>query len=186
MNFFNIKAAAVELVVDENLLADELLAIPDEQWDSGYDQYSGCSWKSIFLRINNIKTFTDFKSAKGLDHNQWFWNDRFNIPYIKELVEALPMSNVGMIRGFILEGPFPMHTDTNNNTPTDLSFKLGLTIAARLDDPMILDGVEVFEKNILFNDAVLHGFPNAKGKQISIRIFGDFDYDKFKVLKIYE
>ena len=70
MNFFNIKAAAVELVVDENLLADELLAIPDEQWDSGYDQYSGCSWKSIFLRINNIKTFTDFKSAKGLDHNQ--------------------------------------------------------------------------------------------------------------------
>jgi hypothetical protein len=186
MDFFNIKAAAIELIVDENLLTTELLSIPNDQWDAGYDQRSGCSWQSIFLRINNTQNFTDFKSAKVLQHDEWYWNNSFNIPYIKKLVESLPVVNIGMIRAFILEGSFPMHTDTNNTTPDDLSFKLGLTIAARLDDPMILDGVEVFEKNILFNDAVPHGFPNAKGKQISIRIFGDFDYDKFKVLRIYE
>ena len=62
MDFTNIKAAVVELTVDADLLTKELLSIPDDAWDTGYDKNSGCSWRSIFLRKNNIKDFTDFKN----------------------------------------------------------------------------------------------------------------------------
>lgn len=186
MDLSNVKAAVINLDVDNNLLTSELLSIPDTKWDAGFDHNTGCTWKSIFIRINNVKKFNDFKNAKSLNHTDWYWDPSLNIPYIKSLVESLPMHSIGMIRGFILEGPFPMHIDSNETTPSDLSFKHGLTIASRLDDPMILDGIEVPEKNIFFNDTILHGFPNATGTQISIRIFGDFDYQKFNITKVYK
>jgi hypothetical protein len=62
---------------------------------------------------------------------------------------------------------------------------MGLTLAPNLEMPMSLDSVQIIEKYVLFNDSIAHGFPNATGSQISIRIFGDIEYDKLKIINIY-
>lgn len=186
MDFTNIKALAVDINVDDNLLSKELISIPDEKWSTGIDHYSGHFWKNIFLTKNNYKNFEDFKSAKSIPHSSWLWDNDLEIPYIRSLVESLPIKTIGMVRAFILDGPLVVHTDTDETTPDDISYKLGLTIASQLESPMIMLGTEIKEKYIFFNDSVPHGFPEAQGQQISIRIFGDFDYEKFNIVNVYK
>jgi hypothetical protein len=186
MNFTDIKAIAVDLNVNDELLTTELLTIPDEKWNTGNDQYSGHLWKNIFLTKNNHQEFQDFKSAKSIPHSSWYWDESLDIPYIKSLVESLPIVSIGMIRAFVLDGPLVMHIDSNENTPSDISYSMGLTIASKLESPMTMPGVTIEEKYVLFNDSFPHGFPDGKGQQISIRVFGDFDYDKFKITKVYK
>ncbi len=186
MDFTDIKALAVDINVNDKLLTKELLAIPDEKWSTGKDYYSGHFWKNIFLTKNDHQEFQDFKSAKSISHSEWYWDETLDIPYIRSLVESLPVNTIGMIRAFVLNGPLVMHVDSNENTPSDVSYKLGLTIASKLDSPMIMPGITVEEKYVFFNDSMPHGFPEASGQQISIRVFGDFDYNKFKVTKVYK
>ena len=187
MDWNNIKAAAVEINVDDSRLTQELEAIPKELWDSGEDLTSNTSWNTIWIRTNSIAEFTDFKLAKGIDHPEWEWREDLTIPYIKSLVESLPIRTIGMIRAFILTGPLPIHTDSNESTPKALDYNLALTIASKLEVPMTMTaGTKVKEKTIFFNDSIPHGFPDAVGTQMSIRVFGDFEYDKFEVDTVYE
>ena len=186
MDFTDIKALAVDINVDDELLTKELLAIPDKKWYTGRDYYSGHVWKNIFLTKNNHQEFQDFKSAKLISHSEWYWDETLDIPYIRALVESLHVKTIGMVRAFVLNGPLVMHVDSNEITPTDISYKVGLTIASKLDHPMNISDTIVEEKYIFFNDSLPHGFPEANGQQISIRVFGDFDYDKFKIIKVYK
>ena len=159
------------------------MLIPSSKWEIGIDKTSGHFWKSIFLTKNHFQVFNDFKSAKSIPHSAWYWDNELHIPYIQSLVEALPVKTIGMIRAFILDGPLVMHTDCNNTTPKDSSYRMGLTIASELQVPMSMPDIEITEKYVLFDDSVPHGFPKGNGRQISIRVFGDFDYDKFKIIK---
>lgn len=187
MDFSNVKAIAVNLDIDNERLTKELESISEELWESGVDNKTETYWNTIWLTKNNVGHFPDFKTAKSITHNDWSWNETLEIPYIKSLVESLPLKNIGMIRAFILDGPLPMHVDSNTNTPSDLSYKMGLTIASRLEEPMQMEGgIEIKEKVVFFDDSIPHGFPNATGKQISIRVFGDFDYYKFSVGTVYQ
>lgn len=187
MDFSNVKAIAVNIDVDEDRLTQELESIPKNLWDSGVDNKTETYWNTIWLTKNDADEFADFKTAKSIKHDAWYWNEDLEIPYIKSLVESLPIKNIGMIRAFILDGPLPMHVDSNENTPTELSYSMALTIASRLEEPMSMEGdILVEEKNVFFNDSIPHGFPKATGKQISIRVFGDFDYYKFSVKKVYQ
>lgn len=187
MDWNNIKAAAVKINVDDSRLTQELEAIPKELWDSGEDLTSNTSWNTIWIRTNSIAEFPDFKLAKGIDHSEWEWREDLTIPYIKSLVESLPIRTIGMIRAFILTGPLPIHIDSNESTPKALDYNLALTIASKLEVPMTMtDGTKVKEKTIFFNDSIPHGFPDAVGTQMSIRVFGDFEYDKFEVDTVYE
>jgi hypothetical protein len=186
MNWNNIKAAAVNIDVDYKKLTHELESIPKDLWDTGEDYLSKTSWNTIWLRKNDIAEFTDFKLAKGILHSEWKWREELNIPYIRSLVESLPIKTIGMIRAFILTGPLPIHVDSNESTPTDINYNLALTIASKLEVPMTMAGdIKVKENNVFFNDSVPHGFPDAVDTQTSIRIFGDFEYDKFKLERVY-
>ena len=187
MDWNNIKAAAVKINVDDSRLTQELEAIPKELWDSGEDLTSNTSWNTIWIRTTSIAEFPDFKLAKGIDHSEWEWREDLSIPYIKSLVESLPIRTIGMIRAFILTGPLPIYIDSNESTPKALDYNLALTIASKLEVPMTMtDGTKVKEKTIFFNDSIPHGFPDAVGTQMSIRVFGDFEYDKFEVDTVYE
>jgi len=186
MDWTKIKAATIDLDVDTNRLENELKNIPNDRWGS-YIHQSGHEWKSMFINKNSTEVFKDFKTAKMIPHSDWYWDETLDTPYLKELVESLPMKNIGMIRAFILNGPLVMHTDSNETTPVELNYNLGLTIATKMEGPMQMAGCGPIEGyNVLFNDSIEHGFPNGVGEQISLRIFGDFDYDKFKVTRIYE
>jgi hypothetical protein len=187
MDFSNVKAIAVNIDVDEERLTQELESIPKFLWDSGEDSKTETYWNTIWLTKNNISKFEDFKTAKTITHDEWSWNEDLDIPYIRSLVSSLPIKNIGMIRAFILDGPLPMHVDTDDSTPNDMSYSMGLTIASKLEQPMSMQGdILVEDKNVFFNDSIPHGFPTASGKQISIRIFGEFDYYGFSVRKVYQ
>ena len=82
MDFTDIKALAVDIDVNDELLTKELLAIPDEKWSTGKDYYSGHLWKNIFLTKNDYQEFQDFKSAKSISHSEWYWDETLDVPYI--------------------------------------------------------------------------------------------------------
>lgn len=186
MDLTKIKAFNVDIEVDDDKLTNELMSIPEHKWTLGQDPYSGTTWKTLWLTVNKHDNFPDFKSAKSISHSEWSWDNSLHIPYIQSLVNNLPVKTVGMVRAFILNGPLVMHTDSNETTPNDMSFKMGLTIASELSDPMMLDGDLISDKNLFFDDSMKHGFPKSTGRQISIRIFGDFEYEKFKIGTVYE
>jgi hypothetical protein len=186
MDWLKIKAVAVNIDVDEGLLESELRGIPNDRWDHCVNE-EGDFWKSIFLNKNSTKVFEDFKTAKCIPHSEWEWDETLHIPYIKSLVESLPIKTIGMIRAFILNGPLVVHVDSDDTTPKDLNKNLGLTIATKMTGPMTMDGgVEVAEKCVFFNDSIPHGFPQGVGEQIRIRLFGNFIYDEFDIGKVYE
>jgi hypothetical protein len=186
MDWLKIKAVAVNIDINEDLLEQELRNIPNDRWDHCANK-EGDGWKSIFLNKNSTQVFEDFKKAKCIPHSDWVWDETLNIPYIKSFIESLPIKTVGMIRAFILNGPLVFHVDSDETTPTDLNKNLGLTIATKMTGPMLMEGgIEVKEKCVLFNDAIPHGFPQGVGEQISIRIFGEFVYDEFSIGTVYE
>jgi hypothetical protein len=186
MDWLKIKAVAVDIDVDEDLLEQELRSIPDDKWDHCVNE-EGDFWKSIFLNKNSTQVFKDFKTAKLIPHSDWVWDETIHIPYIRSLVESLPIKTIGMIRAFVLTGPLVTHVDSDDTTPVDLDKNLGLTIATKMSGPMWMEGgIEVKEKCVFFNDSVPHGFPQGVGEQISIRIFGEFEYDDFILGTTYE
>jgi hypothetical protein len=186
MDWLKIKAVSVNIDVNEELLEQELRGIPNDRWDHCVND-EGDVWKSIFLNKNSTQVFEDFKTAKLIPHSAWEWDETLHIPYIKSLVESLPIKTIGMIRAFVLNGPLVMHVDSDVTTPTDLNKNVGLTIATKMSGPMLMKGdIEVKEKYVFFNDSISHGFPQAVGEQISIRLFGEFDYNEFSIGTIYE
>lgn len=187
MDWSKVKAVAVNIDVDEDALEKELCSIPCDRWNTEHLNEHGNGWKTVFLNKNSTQVFEDFKTAKLIPHSDWAWDDSIHTPYIRSLIESLPIKTIGMVRAFILTGPLVIHVDSDDTTPLDLNKNLGLTIATKMTGPMWMeDGVEVKEKCVFFNDSIPHGFPNSNGKQISIRVFGDFDYDKFKVVEVYK
>ena len=153
MDFTDIKAIAVNIDVDDELLTKELLSIPDEKWNTGKDHYSGHFWQNIFLTKNDHQEFQDFKSAKSIPHSEWYWDKTLDIPYIKSLVESLPVNNIGMIRAFVLNGPLVMHVDSNENTPTDkisvnlTSFSAGIYLLKVYSGSDLLGSTQIIKNN---------------------------------------
>jgi len=186
MDLTNLKAFEVYLDVDDKQLTQELLNLPEGKWETNTDPYSRTSWATVWLTTNPHKVFNDFKSAKTIPHSDWSWDSTLDISYIKSLVESLPIKTIGMVRAFILDGPLVSHVDSDSTTPDDISYSLGLTIASELNDPMVLDGTVIKEKYVFFNDSSKHGFPTSTGRQVSIRVFGDFDYEQFNIGNTYE
>ena len=174
-------AVEIELNIDYRRLELELMSIADEKWQYDHDPVD-CNiiWKSMFLTRNNTKVFNTFTTAKTIPHSDWFWDDSLDIPYTRQIISQLPIRTVGMVRVMWTNGVLPLHVDVCETSPTDLTYNLGLTIAPLLSQPMIMrNDTKIFGKTVLFNDAILHGFPTVAGVQLGIRIFGDFDYQQF-------
>ncbi len=182
-------AIELELNIDYNKLELELMSIADEKWQYDTDPLDPDSiWKSMFLTRNNTKVFNGFAAAKTIPHSDWFWDDSLNIPYTRQLISQLPIRTLGMVRLMWTNGVLPLHVDICETSPSDLTYKLGLTIAPLLSQPMIMiNNTKIFGKTVLFNDSIPHGFPTMAGIQLGIRIFGDFDYQQFnnKIVAAY-
>jgi hypothetical protein len=177
-------AAEFEFDFDPSIMEEELLAIPESEWLMSVN--NGYQYKSLFLTVNDYQVFTDFKTAKTIKHSDWRWNPSLNIPYTKSIVDLLPKKQLGMVRAMWTNGPLPMHVDSNDTTPDDLTYSFGITLAPVLHEPMtMLKDTLVYGKAVIFDDSKPHGFPEAKTNQLGIRIFGDFLYEKFRILRTY-
>jgi hypothetical protein len=180
----NYIAAEFQLDFDHARMEKELLEIPETEWL--ISTRNDHQYKSLFLTVNNYQVFTDFKSAKTIKHSDWKWNPLLNIPYTKSVVDLLPKTQLGMVRAMWTNGPLPMHVDSNDATPNDLTYLFGITLAPVLHEPMtMLEDTLVYGKAVIFDDSKPHGFPKAKTNQLGIRIFGDFLYEKFRILRTY-
>lgn len=190
MNNINIKAIEVSLDIDYAKMQQEFLSIPEDRWQvSVAPNLVGPgthTYKSLFLTRNDTDTFTDFKSAKSVPHNEWYWDDSLNLPYTKSVVYSLPARSIGIVRIMIADGPLPLHVDSDNTTPDDYTYRLGLTVAPLQKYAMQLGDTVVTGSQYFFDDGILHGFPDSSEVQMSIRVFGDFEYSKFKTTKVYQ
>jgi hypothetical protein len=180
----NYIAVEFEFEFDHKKMEEELLAIPADRWlISERDNFL---YKSLFLTKNHSNVFTDFKTAKSITHKEWFWDNSLDIPYTRSVVEQLPCTVFGIVRVMWTNGPLPMHVDTNKSTPDDPTYRLGVTLAPVLHEPMTMSKHTVIHgKTVIFDDSIPHGFPNATTDQLGVRIFGEFDYDKFRILRTY-
>lgn len=135
-----------------------------------------------------------FNRTKYLDHDRWDWRTsiKAKIPYTIQCIESLPYKNIGLIRVFITENTFfPTHFDydlnldnKNDTGEDDITKTLGLSLVPLTGQvPLrIWSSTENAVKEVeghamLFRDSQPHGVPFTKDTRITIRIFGDIDFN---------
>ena len=188
MDYSKVIAIEVDIDIDYDMMREEFLSILDSQWNnhSSYlPGYNYVTYKSLFLTKNNHGVFDDFKVAKTIPHSEWYWDDSINMPYTKTVIDSLPSKSIGIVRIMVTNGVLPLHTDCNSNTSVDHTYRLGLTISPMCSDKLQLGNTFIPYKALFFNDCVPHGFLSSADTQMSVRIFGDFEYEKFNIKRIY-
>lgn len=145
----------------------------------------------FYLRNNSSSNIQSYSTTKYLPHDIWNWREELDIPYTKQFVESLPFTKLGMIRVFIFKDTFlPVHrdyrTDDEYGHSADFDKCLGLSIIPttggvpmRIWSNALGKVVSVPGNAVLFNDSVLHGVPKTTGYRITIRVFGEIDYNYF-------
>lgn len=188
MDYSKVIAIEVDIDIDYDILRQEFIGILDTRWhhhSSYLPGYEHITYKSLFLKKNNIGFFNDFKIAKTIPHSEWYWDDDINMPYTKTVIDSLPAKSIGIVRIMVTNGILPLHTDCNSNTPVDHTYQLGLTISPVYSDKLQIGNTFIPYQAVFFNDSVPHGFLSSTDIQMSIRIFGDFEYDKFNIKRIH-
>lgn len=147
----------------------------------------------FYLRENleNTKDIKRFDFTKTLPTDKWVQIDQFkkSLPYTIEYIENLPYKHIGCIRVFITENTFAAHRDYGwgkNSLSKDYEKCFGLSIIP--DTRNVSMKIQSFKDNkvydihgnaMLFNDSAWHGVPYVPGLRITIRIFGEIDYQSF-------
>lgn len=133
-----------------------------------------------------------FLITKNLPTDNWEWIDRYKntIPYTINCIESLPYKKIGCIRVFVTENTFfPSHRDYGMHGPfelsTDYSKTLGLSIIPDTGNvPMSIYSFQhkqvhkVHGNAMIFNDSAFHGVEFTPGIRITIRIFGEIDFQE--------
>lgn len=147
--------------------------------------------KIFYLRKCTTTDSQSFSITKYFPHSDWVWRDDINIPYTKQFIDSLPFTSLGMIRVFIFSDTFlPVHKDYKTadvmGHSEDYDKCLGLSIIPATGDvPMKIWSqklnkvVSVPGNAMFFNDSVVHAVPKTNGIRITMRIFGDIDYNYF-------
>jgi len=139
-----------------------------------------------------------FGITKYINHNEWIWKKSLenSIPYTIETISKLPFHHIGLVRVFITENTFfPTHHDyeaEKDNRPEDnidLGKSLGISIVPLTGDvPLkIWSSCDNIVKEVpghahIFRDTQPHGVPFTDKIRITIRIFGDVNYDELEKL----
>lgn len=138
-----------------------------------------------------------FNRTKYLNHQNWHWRNSLKdkIPYTINCIEKLPFTKIGLIRVFITENTFfPTHfdyeqfRDTENTTgQDDLTKTLGISLIPRTGNvPLkIWSKTDQTVKQVpghamIFKDSEPHGVPYTPELRITIRIFGNINFNNLK------
>jgi hypothetical protein len=147
----------------------------------------------FYLRNSNegdVVRRSPYGFSKGLSHRSWYWRPelRERIGYTIECIESLPYRTIGVVRTFVCEDTFmPTHRDVQPaaDGSYDKSKAIGISLVPATGGVGMLiwnaaaRRVEEVRANCLvFDDSVWHGVPMTKGLRITIRIFGELDFDR--------
>jgi hypothetical protein len=190
MNYSNILAAGLRLDIDYDRMAKELLALMDHQkcitFSYPTDSNTEVTAYSIFIRKSPTElTEVSFRTAKSIDYDSWIWDYDLNIPYTRTVIGSMPFTKLGTVRiVFFPDVPCIEHTDWDNSS--DHKHTLGLSIipndagtCCNVWSEKLQKYVEIPGNAMLLNDSVKHFVPLGKGTRITMRIFGEIDYNYF-------
>lgn len=136
--------------------------------------------RSFYIRSSDFleKSYVKSKNQK-LDF--CIWNPKVvdKLSYTKNIIEKLPLENIGLVRVFITENTFlPTHHDRVNSDKTK---NKGISLVPihsgsplMFYDPEIKQINKTLSSAFVFDDSYLHGIPITKGLRIDIRVFGLF------------
>lgn len=147
---------------------------------------------SIFYLTKHCETERlSYSVTKNLSSEGWGWREELNIPYTKRYIESLPYKKIGLVRVFVFKDTFlPVHKDygfsesKGHSEEYDKCFGLSLipstgNVPMKIWSTKLNKVVEVSGNAMLFNDSVWHAVPKTTGYRITIRVFGEVDYDSF-------
>lgn len=185
MDYKRIIAASLNLDIDYAQMSKELVRSMSSNACVPFS-YDGYTAYSLFLRESTEPTTYSYRGAKSADIASWSWNELLDIPYTIKAIEELPFNKLGTVRVVYFPNiPCKIHTDWDD--PTDYEHTLGLSLIPQTADTVCrvyIDKedrwVEIPGNAMLLNDSVPHAVPEAKGIRITMRLFGEIDYDWFK------
>jgi hypothetical protein len=145
---------------------------------------------------DNLLNDTRFSYVKNLETEGWDWitDHASKIPYTIECIERIGYEHIGCIRVFVTENTFfPTHRDTlagdaiHPEVSHDYERCLGISLIPDTGGvPMLIHSqkenkvCEVHGNAMLFNDSAFHGVRFTPGIRITIRIFGNIDFQKLQ------
>jgi len=144
-------------------------------------------------RDSDVLEDSRFTVTKTLRHSSWYWRPDLaeRIPYTMSCVESLPYRTLGLIRAFVCEDSFmPTHRDTFPDPRTgrvDRGKSIGISlipatggVGMQIWDPAAQQVRDVPGHCLAFDDACWHGVPMTRGARITLRIFGELDFDALR------
>jgi hypothetical protein len=155
------------------------------------DRLAGAS--IFYLRSsteNDVTRDSRFSVNKKLAHSSWFWRPALSelIPYTIECIESLPYRSLGLVRAFVCRDTFmPTHRDTAPEWGCDKTQSIGLSlIPATGGVPMLIwdDAAarvrELHGHCLVFDDSKWHGVPMTRGTRITLRVFGELEFERLE------
>jgi hypothetical protein len=150
--------------------------------------------KVFYLRNsheNDVTRDSRFAVTKNLSHESWYWRPELaqRIPYTISCIESLPYRTLGLVRAFLCEDTFmPTHRDTvpqNAEAGYDRGRAVGISLVPDTGgvDMLIWDDArrQVLAMKghcLVFDDSKWHGVPMTSGLRITLRIFGELDFER--------
>lgn len=190
---FNIQAAKIGSI----FAADSLDNYDKIDYQNTFHKHVSKSLRGqyiFYMRFHqdNDKKISRFDTTKNLSIEGWRWRQEIveKTPYLKACIENLPYSHIGCVRIFITENTFfATHRDYGwgkEELSKDYNACFGLSIIPDTGGvPMKIYSFdtrtvhEVYGNAMLFNDSAWHGVSMVDGIRITIRVFGEIDYQKF-------
>jgi hypothetical protein len=190
-NVTNLIAAAVNLDIDYQRMTQEMLTAMNNprctkfkfaEKVPGAQSYEGYS---LFLRESSETSAYGYRDVKAASFDTWKWAEDLDIPYTRTVIDALPFNPLGTARIiYFPDVPCIKHTDWDD--PTDIKHTLGLSIIPSTGNTHcevwsenLGKSLPVYGHAMLLNDSIPHWVPKANGIRMTIRLFGEIDYDWF-------
>jgi hypothetical protein len=135
-----------------------------------------------------------YRFTKALDHRSWFWRAELaaKIPYTIESIESLPYTRLGLVRAFISENTFmPTHRDMapgpGHRRPYSKKHAIGISLVPATGGVGVLvwdeskrRAIDLRGHCLLFDDSRWHGVAMTQGMRITLRIFGELDFERLR------
>jgi len=191
MDYKNIIATGLNLDIDYKKMSEELIAAmsSDKCLPFSYPPERGAKEEvtaySLFLRNSTEPVEYSYRGAKSGSTKSYQWANLI-IPYTKSIIESLPFKNLTAVRVvYFPDVPCVEHTDWDDSN--DHVHTLGLSIIPSTADvccevwnETLNDYVSIPGNAMLLNDSIKHRVPKGIGTRITMRVFGEIDYEWFR------
>ncbi|MGJ4931906.1 hypothetical protein ACQR1I_32770 [Bradyrhizobium sp. HKCCYLS2038] len=179
------KAAFFEVAPEEFYARCEYVETNDDGgfvYQPGEPTWAGCSL-TVTPRHEGSSAGSFSLRARFDD---WHWDSRFDVPYVRSVVERLPYSQIEIVRVMsIAPGGFgPVHVDSRSDALWEEQGYAATTfiLSSGGADMIFQRGTQRFAADarvFFFKDCYPHGVPPVTTHRVLLRVTGKVDYDNY-------